>query len=520
MSNSERPPSPNLEEIDDRVSDIREFLEPSDVEDLFWYLILRYREPSVKVTKVQKVALEFLAWQDARNKGGAEFHAHGVKDRYSPATIPKDIAGERKAVKARTFADKLRDKLPEYYRNKFGMPTRDLTRLDPKPSEVSAGRAEWIIYIEIPEGKGWKPIIEWRTSVINKPIAVAENTVDFECVGTNLEAMQYLAKHIPLARRVEDTAIRWDPTKLPSTELDEFRSKLKASKASYRLITGPVKYKTYMEVLREVYSENPEKKALLKCFRLDRAIPIMNFTILYYPDKSSEVLYGYGIQKGKNSVDSTMVFRTSNPDLVKEYMRLFEALRNHSSSYPISVEDPDFIDSDETESDVVRTFKKFGEISLEHFIKKGSNVEIKVCFTCTHEIDRLLKIFQDNSSYIRSIQVLLSTHDSKFLELREEALSYRLKHLIDTNIIALKQLVPKIETEIRQTRKLMPAMFFQIGSTIIFSQFWTGIPVAEGPQCMVRANSQTGIALVKQFQELWCDRENVEVLSNISQPSA
>lgn len=512
MNNTGYPPSPTVAQIDSQVRLICEYLDPSHEKDLFWYLIHRDREPSAQMTKVQKVALEFLAWRDARDQGGTVFKAQGVKDRYRHDTIPEGTDGEKKAVKARTIADRLRPKLNEYYQSRFGIPPRDVAHLDPLPSEVSAGRAQWIVYIEIPEGKGWKPIIEWRARTISRPIEPAEKSIDFEPVGTNADAMKYLEKHVPLARRIEDTAIRWDAQKMPYTDLSGFKSGLKQSRAEYALITGPMKYKSYMEVLREVYSEKPEKKSLLRCYRLDQAVPFMNFTILYYPKelrRSSEVLYGYGIKEGKNSVESTTVFRTNNPNVVKEYMRLFEALKNHPSSYPVSVHDPDFIDSYENENDVVATFENFGDISLENLIKKESSVKIKVCFTCTHEMARLIKIFQDNSTVIESIQVLLPTRDSKFLELREEALSsdplssYPLNDLIDTNISDLKQLVPQIKAVVRQTRRLMPVMFFQIGNIIIFSPFWHGKPVATGPQSIVRANSTTGSSLEKQFDDLW-----------------
>lgn len=522
MSTSERPPSPTLEEINDRVSDIREYLEPSDVEDLFLYLILRYREPSAKATKVQKVALEFLAWQEARNEGGAEFHAHGVKDRYSPATIPKDTEGERRAVKARTFADKLRDKLPKYYRNKFGMPTLDLEELDPKPSEVSAGRAEWIIYIEIPEGKGWKPIIQWRTRSIRKPIEPAGDRVDFECMGSNLKAMEYLARHIPLAEQIEDTAIRWDANNMPYAGLDDFKTALKKSKARYVLITGPVKYKDYMEVLKEIFWDKSGQGALFKCFRLDRIAPIMNFTILYYPDKSSEVLYGYGIQQGKNSVESTTVFRSNNPDLVKEYKRLFKALRNHPSSHEISVHDPDFVDSDESESDVSATVENFRHISIENLVRKEPTGEINVCVTCSDEIGPLSGILKDYLSATAPIKILLSHPDSSFLSWREKSLSRNLKKLVRSNLYSLQQLFPRSNCEVKLTDRVMPVMFVQIGSTIIFSPFWNGTAAVTSPQFTVRLNSKTGSFLKENFDELWEDEYSMPVglsVENIAIPA-
>jgi len=158
---SEHPPSPTLVEIDARVNDIREFLKPQ-VEDLFLYLIHRDREPSAKMTVVQHVALEFLKWRDARDGNDPDFKTHGFKDRYTPASRPKGDEAEKRAVKVRTLADKLRDKLFAYYRRNFGMFPQIDAQADPPQSEVSAGRAERIVYIEIPEGEGWKPIIRWR----------------------------------------------------------------------------------------------------------------------------------------------------------------------------------------------------------------------------------------------------------------------------------------------------------------------------------------------------------------------
>ncbi len=506
MSSSEHSPSPTLVEIDARVNDIREFLKPQ-VEDLFVYLIYRDREPSAKMTVVQHVALEFLKWRDARDEYDPDFKTHGYKDRYTPANRPKGDDAEKRAVKVRTLANKLRDKLFRYYQRNFGLFPRTEAQNDPPLSEVRAGRAERIVYIEIPEGEGWKPVIQWRTRAIKKSIEPGGDKVDFECVGTNVEAMQYLVKRIPLATRIEDTAIRWDANKMPYTDLSAFRTALKESKPRYALITGPVKYKSYMEVLKEVYSEKPD---FLECFRLDRAAPIMNFTILHYPEQPAEVLYGYGIQQGRNSVKRTTVFRSNNPDLVKEYKRLFEALRNDSTSYPINVHDPDFIDSHENESDVLATFKNFAEVPIETLVKKDPCETIRLCVTCTSEIDRLLKHFESVSSSA-VMQILLAHRDSPFLKQREESLSRSLQSLVDSNLKALKGLLPRNNFEVKLTGKSMPVMLKQIGTMMIFSPFWNGRPVATGPQFMVRSNSATGTSLETQFNALWKDKDSVTV---------
>lgn len=511
MNTAKRPPAPTADQIDSRVSDICEFLDPPDVEDLFWYLVHRDREPSAPMIKVEKVALEFLAWREARAKGGAAFKAHGVKDRCSGDALPKETEREQKAAKVRPLADKLRDKLDDYYLSRFGIPPLTAAYSDPPESEVTAGRAEWIVYIAIPERKGWKPVIQLRARAITKPIDHSGERVDFEPVGTNIDAMRYLAKHLPLTIKIEDTAIRWDANKMPYTDLSGFRAALKESTATYRLITGPVKYKAYMEVLREVYSEKPGGNELLECFRLDQALPTMNFTILYYPahlHRSTEVLYGYGIKEGKNSVESTMVFRTNNPDLVKEYKRLFQALREHPSSSRISAHDPDFMESEEKGSDVVATFKKFGEIPIENLARMEPCERVRLCVTCTSEIDRLIAHFK-SVSMSASIQILLAHRDSPFLKTREQSLSRSLQTLVDRNLEALKGLLPRSNFTVKLTGKTMPVMLKQIGSTMIFSPFWNGKPVATGPQFMVRAGSATGSFLETQFEELWNDTEAV-----------
>ena len=510
MSTSEGSPSPSLVEIDARVNDIREFLKPQ-VEDLFVYLIHRDREPSAKMTVVQHVALEFLKWRDARDGNDPDFKTHGFKDRYTPASRPKGNDAEKLAVKVRTLADKLRDKLFAYYRRNFGMFPQTDSQPELPQSEVSAGRAERIVYIEIPEGEGWKPIIRWRTRAIKKLTEPAGDRVDFECIGTNLEAMQYLAKHIPLAEKIEDTAIRWDANNMPYTGLDEFKAALKQSKATYVLITGAVKYKDYMEVLKEIFWDKSGQGASFKCFRLDRTAPIMNFTILYYPDKSSEVLYGYGIQQGKNSVESTTVFRSNNPDLVKEYKRLFKALRNHSSSNEISVHDPDFVDSDKSESDISAVVENFRHLSIENLVRKEPTGQINVCVTCSDEIGPLVGILKDYLSATAPIKILLSHPDSSFLLWREKSLSRNLKKLVRSNLYSLQQLFPRSNCEVKLTDRVMPVMFIQIGSTIIFSPFWNGTAAATSPQFTVRANSKTGSFLKENFDELWIDEYSMSV---------
>jgi predicted GNAT superfamily acetyltransferase len=508
MNTSQRPAAPTVEQVNSRVSDICSYLDPSDERELFWYLIHRAREPSVKMVKVYKVAMEYLAWREA---GGAALGTLSVKDRYSPETLPDPKKGESEAVKARTSARDLRAKLWSYYQTNFGMHLSKDRLRDPHPREVSAGKAEWILYIEIPLGDGYRPIIEWRTAAIIQTIELAEDRIDFECIGTNLQAMQYLAKHIPLAQKIEDTAIRWDANNMPYAGLDEFKAGLKQSKATYVLITGPVKYKDYMEVLKEIFWDKSGQGALFKCFRLDRTVPIMNFTILYYPDKSSEVLYGYGIQQGKNSVESTTVFRSNHPDLVKEYKRLFKALRDHPSSNQISVHDPDFVDSDESESDVSATVENFRQLSIENLVRKEPTGQINVCVTCSDEIGPLVGILKDYLSVTAPIKILLSHPDSSFLSWREKSLSRNLKKLVRSNLYSLQQLFPRSHCEVKLTDRVMPVMFIQIGSTIIFSPFWNGTAAATSPQFTVRANSKTGSFLKENFDELWIDEYSLSV---------
>lgn len=510
MNTSQRPSPPTFHQIDTQVESICDFLDPSEEGILFEYLIQRDRESSTEMTVVHKVVMEYLAWNQAREQGGAAFEAHGVKDRYSRATLPSEKDVRSEASKGRSLARRLRNLLQKYYQSHYGMgPIEDRHR-DPHPSEVTARRAEWILYIEIPLGDGYKPVIEWRTTAIKRAIEVVQDRIDFERIGSNVEAMQYLVKRIPLATRIEDTAIRWDANKMPYTDLSGFRNALKESKATYALITGPVKFKSYMEVLREVYSEKPNGNELLECFRLERPGPIMNFTILYYPDQPAEVLYGYGIQQGRNSLKRTTVFRTNNPDLVKEYKRLFDALRNHHASYPMYVHDPDFIDSDEHESDILATFNNFGEVPIGSLIKKEPCERIRLCVTCSSEIDRLLAHFKAISSST-VMQILLAHRDSPFLKQREDSLSRPLQSLVDSNLKSLKGLLPRNNFEVKLTGKPMPVMLKQIGPTMIFSPFWNGIPVATGPQFMVRTNSGTGASLETQFNALWKDKDAVTV---------
>jgi hypothetical protein len=130
----------------------------------------------------------------------------------TPETLPDPKKGESEAVKARTSARDLRAKLWSYYQTNFGMHLSKDRLRDPHPREVSAGKAEWILYIEIPLGDGYRPIIEWRTAAIIQTIELAEDRIDFECIGTNLQAMQYLAKHIPLAEKLKIQQFAGMPT--------------------------------------------------------------------------------------------------------------------------------------------------------------------------------------------------------------------------------------------------------------------------------------------------------------------
>ncbi len=506
MNTSERPPTPTVEQIDSQVRDICNHLEFFDEGDLFWYLIHRDREPSAKMAKVYDVAMEYLAW---RKDGGTIFQNISFKDRYTHKTLPNPKAkeSESEAAKARSSARDLRAKLLEYYKTKFEMLPHSHTRRDPHPREVKAGRAEWVLYIEIPKARGWKPIIEFRTRAITQSVETHADRFEVERIGTNIDAMKYLATHIPLAIRIEDTAIRWDSNKLPYADPSEVKAAIKQSTAHYVLITGAIKNKTYMEAIKEAFRNRPKESGKLECFRLDRSVPIMNFVILHYLDRPTEVLFGYGIRQGKNSLDGTTVFKTHNPTLVKEYMRLFEAFRNHASSHPISIDDPDFADSDESECDVVATVEKFGDVSIENLLKKEPCGKVRICFPCSSEIERLIAPLKRGST-TNSIQVLLAHKDSDFLKIREQAISRSLQKKVDHNLEALKGLLPRRDFEVRLTRKSMPVMFIQIGDTIIFSAFWNGQSVAMGPQCIVRSSSKTGIFLEKQFEELWKDEGN------------
>ena len=109
------------------------------------------------------------------------------------------------------------------------------------------------------------------------------------------------------------------------------------------------------------------------------------------------------------------------------------------------------------------------------------------------------------------MQILLAHRDSPFLKQREDSLSRPLQSLVDSNLKSLKGLLPRNNFEVKLTGKPMPVMLKQIGPTMIFSPFWNGIPVATGPQFMVRTTSDTGTSLETQFNTLWKDKDAVTV---------
>lgn len=508
MSSSEHPPSPTLVEIDARVNDIREFLKPP-VEDLFCYLIHRDREPSAKMTVVGHVALEFLKWRDARDGNDTDFKTHGFKDRYTPASRPKGDDAEKRAVKVRTLADKLRDKLFAYYQRNFGIPPRTHAHLDPPQSEVSAGRAERIVYVEIPDGEGWKPFIQWRTRAIKKSTEPVERGIDFEKLGTNADGMQYLAKHIPYATRIEDTAIRWNITDslFEENDLNDFKKALTESQAKYVSITGPVKDSAFMRALKEAFGKRAKDRQ--ECFQLHHTAPIMNFIILKYPTDPTEVLFGFGIQHGDSTLEETAVFRSNNSTLVKEFQRLFKVLQSKKFSSRINVTAPTFLQTYQDDCNVLATFTEMPREFIRELIESEDCTTIRIGTTCSVEIEPFATMFGHALRRNVTVQILLSHPHCNFLKLRGETTSRNLDKLVRDNLEALRKISPHPGLEVKLTPDAMAVTHTQIDRIIIFSPFWNGRAAAHGHHFIVQATSETGEFLGKQFNKLWTDASPV-----------
>lgn len=217
-----------------------------------------------------------------------------------------------------------------------------------------------IIATERGEGYRFLLDVEWhdeqdQTSARHTQSLIVTEDVPFEYLGSNRKALKELIKRIPQAMLIEDTTIPSDEGSLYGHMDEEYVDALRASKAKYTSITGPVQDNAHVEALKLAYDKKPDD---LTCFRLHHATPMMNFVLIYKDDEATptEVFFGYGTEQRRQP---GYVFRSNETHLLSEFRRLFWILCDEHFSNKINADDPEFLRSREPECDVLATFPKF-----------------------------------------------------------------------------------------------------------------------------------------------------------------
>jgi len=517
MTGSEERPTATNAQIDAEIANIRDYL--YDLADqtsanLLWFLIYRDRAFPKRKDHVNQICFDYLDWETAG--GTARSSKISVKDHClkNITREPKKYTRELSRIRTNLFV-KLQKKLFGYYQQDLDARFHPLTHPDLPPRQ---GKTDWVLHIEFPKDEDrtsqykpkWKPVTEFRTREEINTAAPHTGRYYLERIGTNEDAMEYLADQISRKNlvKIEDTAIRWDVAKLPYAAPTRFKEALKQRKTlEYILLTGPVRDKSYMEAIREAYWDKPDD---LICHRLDRSSPILNFVILYYLNrdkdlKAREVLFGYGTRQETNLLGDTHVFRTNHPDLILEYKRLFREFLAEPSSEKIKITDPDFAHSDETDCDVLATVENFATVPVDTILRRelsGGIANINICFLPTDELKRLLVCLKPIDTNA-PIKVLLPHQTSDFMKLRERSLLYSLKGRVKHDVDLLKSFLQGKNVEVRSTHDPLPLMFVQIGNRVIFSAFWHRLNAAKGPQCILRTSSDMGGFLKNHFKDLW-----------------
>lgn len=321
--------------------------------------------------------------------------------------------------------------------------------------------------------------------------------------GNSEKALRYVTARVGRATRIEDTAIRWiaAASVYSDAALREFTSALQESAAEFVSITGPVTDRAYVKALREAFSG--EQSARVKCFRLRRTVPIMNFLILTFADDVPEVLFGYGAHE-EESPDRTQVFKTTDSLLVEEFHRLFRALSRKRFAEPITVEDPTFVESDRQDCDVLATYRSF---PIEQVAAKLLRCHrVALCALQWPTLDQLVPGLQKALRRECDVSIALWKPGDPFVKLRRKAFSQELPlaSSIEGNekiLSALRGAGPGKLT-VYHCNGWASVSLLWIDDLIYFGAYWRDDNASNGPHFLVHQSSHTGEHLLEQYYRM------------------
>ena len=365
------------------------------------------------------------------------------------------------------------------------------------------------LLIQIPEGEedNYEPELSLRPDEFYRGADFGDIASDFDCLGTNADAIDYLAGEIHKLKRLEDTTVRWDRKESLYTG-KPFQGFLDALEKhpglTFRSITGPVADKAYIDGLSKVLASRTYPA--VQCFRLHHATPMMNFAVLHYrANDRIEVLFGYGIQTTYTDVSQTVVFKSANRQLALEFQSLFRVLRNDRFSRPISVSAPDFKNSAVYWCDVLATFPSFP--SAEITKRCESATKIIICVTAWHFLERsFYKQIEDALKRDCNVQIAMWNPKSDFIKMRDEAIKGRPGYTVDErkmNGETLELLAINFPNlQVLECDGQASVSLFWIDDLIYFSPYWVGQNASDGTHFLVHATSKTGRRLQRQFHHM------------------
>jgi hypothetical protein len=346
--------------------------------------------------------------------------------------------------------------------------------------------------------------------------------------------MRYITGQMPRLRMIEETFVRWvhasNYEDRAAKDWKAFLTALEKNPVLYRAILGPItdhvlfKEDGLRKILARRRFEAPPDLDQTRVYRLNHSQPLMNFTILYYfrdqnhrfeKTDDIEVLFGFGIADENVDIKNTRVFASREPQLWREYQKLFRVLRNPKFSHRLNLDDPDLFRTEPDQCDVIATFEHIpGNEVVRKFKAARPGTHIRVCITGWRQLNSesanayLVPLLErcDGEKQIH-VDIVLWKIGSAFLNARQQTIApggFDVEHEVKGNRDLLERLSHYPNLKVRWTAAPMgPGAIFWIGDLIYFSPYWAGQSVARGPHFLVRANSPTGKALIEQFNLIW-----------------
>jgi hypothetical protein len=351
--------------------------------------------------------------------------------------------------------------------------------------------------ITIPKGrgKGYRPVFEPLGPGGQESPYVSQ---EFAFVGFSNEAMAYVTERVPRAKRIEDTAIRWNVSHshYRSEVMEQFRDALRDNKVRFAAITSPVPDHAYTDALIDAFASEP---ARLEWFQLRHPAPIMNFMILKYDDGSQEVLFGYGTQRDDQSESETAVFRSGHRQLVKEFQRLFKVLSSPTFAERLT---PREVPVRRThEFDVLESFQDLPTAEICRRIK-GSRL-VRIC-SITWPVDQFLPSLTEALHQEAAVDIGLWDSKSAYVQARSrETLGDEtlLAQVIANEDALLRSLMAHGPIGLHVCTGQPSVSLYWVDQFIYFSAYWHASGLG-GPHFLVRDSSPTGEFLRSQFYSM------------------